>query len=440
MRHTKRGKAMSLGKRHPPDDSGTPDDAAAAKDNRAPSRLGAALLGTLLAFMLVVGVCVATLGIRAEWERETEPEPIEVTTTVRRTTLRHNATGRLAASAHGRIVVRATGTVTRNGLAADAEVTEGGIIGTIDERPILLMQGDVPAYRTMAPGMSGTDVRQLQAALERLGHTVYDKAGTYGESTALALYHFMRNLGFTTVDASGTELASADWKSSALPQGQVVFASQLPLRATTPCGTAGQQVQDQLCGMETVARDYMVGFLKIDVPDADALAGKEAKVLLGEPVTVTLGGPCGAPQSAAGDDSQSDASPGTSASGATDSGDGQRIDDRTWVCIADARGASLPADPGETTATVTLGSSAENTLVVDAVALRGEGTSRWLEAQDGGRVNVKTGFCYQGECEIESDKLKEGMAVIVPTDGSSTGAAGEASTNDGAEVTGDVPQ
>ncbi|NMM94708.1 peptidoglycan-binding domain-containing protein [Bifidobacterium oedipodis] len=440
MRHTTRGKAASGGKERGFDGSGTPDVAIAEKNNRAPSRLGSVLLGALLALMLVVGTCVATLGIRAEWERETEPEPIKVTTTVRRTTLRHNATGRLEASSHGKITVRATGTVTRNGLVAGAEAAEGNVIGTIDERPVLLMQGDVPAYRTMAPNMSGTDVRQLQAALGRLGYVSYDEAGTYGESTALALYHFMRNLGFATVDASGAELASADWKNSAIPQGQVVFASQLPLRAVTTCGIAGQQVQDKLCGMETVARDYMVGFLKVDVPDVTVLAGKEATILLGEPATVTLGGSCASPQNAVGDDLEGGASTGASASSLSDSASERQVEDRTWVCLADARGVSLPVDPGETMVTVTLGASAENTFVTDVVALRGDGTSRWLEQRNGERVDVKMGFCYQGECEISGENLKEGMVVIVPTDGSSAGAAGEVSAADGTGTAGDVSQ
>jgi hypothetical protein len=48
----------------------------------------------------------------------------------------------------------------------------------IDGKGVYLMEGDVPAYRPLGPGVSGTDVRQLQRALDVEGDGTWDPATT----------------------------------------------------------------------------------------------------------------------------------------------------------------------------------------------------------------------------------------------------------------------
>ena len=49
----------------------------------------------------------------------------------------------------------------------------------VNGRPVLALQGDAPMYRTLRPGDTGDDVRQLELALARLGFDPGPVDGTY---------------------------------------------------------------------------------------------------------------------------------------------------------------------------------------------------------------------------------------------------------------------
>ena len=63
--------------------------------------------------------------------------------------------------------------------AAGAKIRPGQVLYRVDNDSVIAMSGRTPAWRTMVPGMSGPDVRQLQANLIRLG----DAAGLLTEPT-----------------------------------------------------------------------------------------------------------------------------------------------------------------------------------------------------------------------------------------------------------------
>lgn len=50
----------------------------------------------------------------------------------------------------------------------NTQLQEGQVLLTASGRPVFILQGDTPAYRDIAPGSSGDDVRQLEEALSRL--------------------------------------------------------------------------------------------------------------------------------------------------------------------------------------------------------------------------------------------------------------------------------
>ena len=54
------------------------------------------------------------------------------------------------------------GVVTRDGAKAGTRLSNGSIITTINERPIIAFKGSIPAYRDLAVGARGDDVKQLQ--------------------------------------------------------------------------------------------------------------------------------------------------------------------------------------------------------------------------------------------------------------------------------------
>ena len=66
------------------------------------------------------------------------------------------------------VVSRATGTYTALPAVGD-EVGCGGVLYRVDDRPVLLLCGAVPAYRDLAIGDDGEDVRQLNRNLHVLG-------------------------------------------------------------------------------------------------------------------------------------------------------------------------------------------------------------------------------------------------------------------------------
>ena len=47
---------------------------------------------------------------------------------------------------------------------------QGDVVAKVNETPVILLYGDLPAYRSLAKGAEGADVRQLEAALVALGY------------------------------------------------------------------------------------------------------------------------------------------------------------------------------------------------------------------------------------------------------------------------------
>ncbi len=69
----------------------------------------------------------------------------------------------------------------------NAQLREGDVILTASGRPVFLLRGQAPAYRDLAPGISGDDVLQLEQALERLGYSPGAVDGVYDQRTADAV-------------------------------------------------------------------------------------------------------------------------------------------------------------------------------------------------------------------------------------------------------------
>ncbi|XBH20549.1 peptidoglycan-binding domain-containing protein [Jonesiaceae bacterium BS-20] len=74
----------------------------------------------------------------------------------------------------------------------------------VSGRPIFLLQGDIPAYRDLTEGDSGSDVRQLQEALSDCGYQVAAD-GKFGTNTAKVLKKLYADAGYTPI----TDLADA---------------------------------------------------------------------------------------------------------------------------------------------------------------------------------------------------------------------------------------
>ncbi len=110
----------------------------------------------------------------------------------------------------------AGGTVTTVEVDAGDEVSAGDVLFTVDERPAVVAEGRIPAYRDLARGAVGEDVAQLQRLLAAEGRYAGADDGRFGAGTARAVEAWQRSLG---VDDDGV-----------VRQGDVVFVTGLPLR------------------------------------------------------------------------------------------------------------------------------------------------------------------------------------------------------------------
>jgi Putative peptidoglycan binding domain len=98
------------------------------------------------------------------------------------------------------VVNQAHGTVTALP-SAGRVITQGQSLYKVDGRPIVLLYGSTPAYRSLSKGMSGDDIRQLNADLVALGYATSSEldptSDEFGAATKSALKKLEADLGLS---------------------------------------------------------------------------------------------------------------------------------------------------------------------------------------------------------------------------------------------------
>jgi hypothetical protein len=146
---------------------------------------------------------------------------------------------RIAREAEGRIV---TGIALRRATT----VREGDRIGSIEGRPVVALQGALPAYRDLSLRDRGPDVAQLMRALARLGLPC-----RCGER-------------LTDVERDGVRTRLLGMDRSALgrrvvlPAASVVWVARLPLRIDRVRSSMGQPAKNPLATGRVMARRVLV--------------------------------------------------------------------------------------------------------------------------------------------------------------------------------------
>ncbi|MFF0478449.1 Tat pathway signal protein [Streptomyces sp. NPDC004284] len=115
-----------------------------------------------------------------------------------------------------------------------AVLTEGSVLMQVSGRPVFVLRGQVPMYRTLGPGASGDDVRQLQLALRRVGQDPGGAGGHYGQGTAGAVTRWYASRGYEA-QAPGPE----EQKQRGELEQSVTDAQLGLLQAQGGQGTAG---------------------------------------------------------------------------------------------------------------------------------------------------------------------------------------------------------
>lgn len=111
-------------------------------------------------------------------------------------------------------VNRAAGVLTEVKLEAGAKVVAGDVLYTVDLRPVVVAQGEIPAFRDITADTSGADVKQAQQMLKELKFFTGEVTGKVGPATTGAIKQWQKSLG---LKQTGEVLA-----------GDIVYVPTLP--------------------------------------------------------------------------------------------------------------------------------------------------------------------------------------------------------------------
>jgi peptidoglycan hydrolase-like protein with peptidoglycan-binding domain len=321
-------------------------------------------------------VIAAVVGVAAFWHPTAgapapERDPV-ATATITRQTLTDTVTvnGKLAYGPPVTAESRLAGTVTSMA-AVGTTVQRGHELFRIDDTPVILFYGTVPAYRQLTTTARGRDVEQVEENLKALGYTGFTVDDAYTSQTASAVRRWQADLGLT--------------ETGVVELGRVFYAPG-PIRIAEQKLASGQVAAGAVLSYTGTGRLVTA---QIPVQQED-LAHVGSKVTIALPSGPEIGGTVQAVRTP---DAQSAQEPMVElvvAIGKTDAGDGQvkvrlTVDKRNDV-LAVPVGALL------------------------ALAEGGYG----IQILDGGSsriVGVTTGLFADGLVEIDGPGVREGLTV-----------------------------
>jgi peptidoglycan hydrolase-like protein with peptidoglycan-binding domain len=280
---------------------------------------------------------------------------------------------------------------TRTGVVTElptpgSVVPLGGRLYTVDNVPVFLLRGNVPAWRDLQSGMDkGPDVRQLEQSLRDLGFFTGEPDEKFSRSTVDAVKKWQK--------ATGLE------RTGRLALGAVVFSGG-DLRVGTVTANVGDQVAP---GADLFATTSTVQVVDVSLDLADqqlAVVGRKVGLRLpgGTETTGTI------------------SSVGTPAEQENASGQQEMVvplvvalDDPTVAAAFQEASVtvSVPSDRREDVLSVPVGALIaidQDRFGVELVAA--DGTTR--------QVPVTTGLFSGGRVEIAGEGVRAGQRVVVP--------------------------
>lgn len=88
-------------------------------------------------------------------------------------------------------------------------IEAGSVILEVSGRPVFVLPGEFPAYRTLMPGLVGPDVQQLRTALSALGYSAGATSQAYDEPLANAVEEFYDDAGYPAPGSDDLSKAQA---------------------------------------------------------------------------------------------------------------------------------------------------------------------------------------------------------------------------------------
>jgi hypothetical protein len=286
-------------------------------------------------------------------------------------------------------------------------IPRGHVLYRVNDRPVVLLYGATPAYRTLSAGAAGPDVAELNADLVALGYATSSQlspsSSSFGSATGTALDKLQAALGIT--------------QDGTLTLGQAVF-EPTALRVST--------LSAQLGGSSQTGQMVMQGTSTTRQVQVALDASQQTAVAVGDKVTISLpnnqttpgvissvgavatcpasSGPGGSSSAAPGTDTCSSGSTPTVTVGITPSDPAAT---GTWD--------QAPVQIGITTASV------PNALVVPVTALLARSSGGYaIEVIGAARTNhlvpVSLGLFddAEGLVQVTGPGLAAGQKVVVP--------------------------
>jgi hypothetical protein len=90
----------------------------------------------------------------------------------------------------------------------NTQLNDGDVLLTASGRPVFVLQGELSAYRDLAPGISGDDVLQLETGLKRLGFDPGPVDGKYDEQTSAAVADWYTSAGWQPFEATAEQVVN----------------------------------------------------------------------------------------------------------------------------------------------------------------------------------------------------------------------------------------
>ena len=226
--------------------------------------------GAIVAGVLAVGAVAAAVTVLNLPDANSSDDPtsdgLAATAEVTRQTLvdRETHDGTLSHGDTTTVTARSSGTLTALP-AAGATIARGKALYRVDNEPVVLLYGSMPAYRTLAPGVTGADVKEFEQNLWALGYRGFTVDRTYSSATAAAVEDWQDDLG---LDETGRVEA-----------GRIRYAPG-PVRVDSRSAAAGDLVQP---GTELVKLTGTARVATVDLEIADQRLARR-----GAAVEVTL--------------------------------------------------------------------------------------------------------------------------------------------------------
>ncbi|MGI9823095.1 efflux RND transporter periplasmic adaptor subunit [Agromyces sp. Marseille-Q5079] len=344
--------------------------------------------------LVVAAACVAVLGIVAAVFVATRPTAsaaddgpgsVDAATS---TVSRGDLTERIRLSGHlgyGEVHELGTGlggTVTAMPAVGDV-LDRGATLFRIDDRPVVLLLGDLPMWRGFEYGMDdGPDVRQLEQNLAALGFFDREPDEEFAESTAAAIERWQESLGLE--------------ETGAIEPGRIVFVPQ-PVRVAAHKATVGDAASAGVISVSGTEKEVLASL----APNLKEVAMVGTPVQLGLPGGETVPGTV----SAVGAPAEQDDGQG-----------GKKLKLPVTITLDDPASADGLDDvtvSGELTAV-----KREDALLVPVIALLARpGGGYGVELVAGGGtelVPVELGAFADGMVEVTGGELEAGDEVVVP--------------------------